>query len=89
LSQDPNLAEGLPVRDALFVVRNGEARVVADPPVALREGGMANLEKWNWKDATVVADQGAARVTDAAGRNARLVQTVKWRPSTSTTSRCA
>src|SRR5262245_34023174 len=28
LSNDPNLAEGLPVRDALFVVSNGVARVV-------------------------------------------------------------
>src|SRR4030095_6834147 len=32
---DPNLAEGLPVREALFVVSNGVARIVADPPVSL------------------------------------------------------
>ncbi len=35
LGRDPNLAEGLPVRRARFVVRGGEARLVADPPVSL------------------------------------------------------
>lgn len=35
LGRDPNLAEGVPVRGALFVVRGGEAHLVADPPVAL------------------------------------------------------
>ena len=35
LAMDPNLAESLPVRDALFQVRDGVARIVADPPVAL------------------------------------------------------
>src|SRR3954465_11445659 len=34
LWHDPNLAEGLPVKDSLFVVKNGEARLVADPPVS-------------------------------------------------------
>src|SRR6185295_13144083 len=49
LSQDPNLAEGLPVRDQLFVVRGGVARVEADPPVALRPD-------WDHRDAAVSAD---------------------------------
>src|SRR6185437_13120419 len=31
LSNDPNLAEGLPVKDTLFVVHHGEARCQADP----------------------------------------------------------
>ena len=34
LRQDPNLAAGVPVRDALFVVQDGRATVRADPPVA-------------------------------------------------------
>src|SRR5215217_5035124 len=42
LWHDPNLAEGLPVKDALMVVRKGEARVEADPPVS--------LDKPSWKD---------------------------------------
>ncbi|MBI5169441.1 MAG: hypothetical protein HZA61_08140 [Candidatus Eisenbacteria bacterium] len=35
LAMDPNLAEAVPVRGALFEVRGGVARLVADPPVAL------------------------------------------------------
>ena len=35
LWHDRNLAEGLPVKNALFVVKSGEARPVADPPVTL------------------------------------------------------
>jgi carbohydrate binding protein with CBM4/9 domain len=36
---DRNLAEGLEVRDALFVARGGEARLVEDPPVAVVNRG--------------------------------------------------
>lgn len=32
LAHDPNLAEGMPVRDALFVVKNGAANLVGDTP---------------------------------------------------------
>src|SRR5215218_670847 len=35
LWHDPNLAEGLPVKDALFVVNGGAARPEPDPPVTL------------------------------------------------------
>lgn len=38
LFHNRNLAAGLPVRDALFEVRNGEARLVPDPPVSLQNG---------------------------------------------------
>src|SRR5256714_8790352 len=37
LWREPNLAEGLPVKDSLFVVKNGEARLVADPPVSFSQ----------------------------------------------------
>ncbi len=70
LWHDPNLAEGLPVRDALFVVRGGAARPEPDPPVAFRP-------KWDWKDEIVGPDW---TVTDPKGRNARIVQKVKVRP---------
>ncbi|MBI4582962.1 MAG: hypothetical protein HY717_02915 [Planctomycetes bacterium] len=69
LWHDPNLAEGLPVRDALFVVQGGEARLVPDPPVSFRE-------KWDWKDDAVGLENGAATVRDNRG-NARLVQKLK------------
>ncbi len=82
LYHDPNLAEGLPVRDQLFVVHGGEARLAADPPVSLPGGDFteANFKKWTWKDDTVVHDQGSARITDPNGRNCRIVQTVKVSP---------
>ena len=57
LWHDPNLAEGLPVKDALFEVKGGEARVVADPPVAFGP-------KFGFKDENVVVDNGIATVKD-------------------------
>ncbi len=35
LARSPHLAEGVPVRDALFIVAGGVAQLVADPPVVL------------------------------------------------------
>jgi hypothetical protein len=63
LFHDPNLAEGLPVKDALFVVHDGKARIVADPPVS--------LVKMSWKDDAFVVDYGVATVANNPG-NARL-----------------
>jgi hypothetical protein len=80
LFHDPNLAEGLPVEDALFVVRDGEARLEPDPPVELPGGEFADLAAWSWKDEAVAADGGAARVADCAGQNARIVQTLRVSP---------
>jgi hypothetical protein len=70
LSQDPNLAEGLPVRDQLFVVHGGVAGVVADPPVALRP-------EWDHRDASVSPDW---VVRDPNGRLARVWQKVRVQP---------
>jgi hypothetical protein len=39
LSYDRNLAEGLAVRDSLFVARNGLAHFQPDPPVSFTNGG--------------------------------------------------
>jgi hypothetical protein len=80
LWHDPNLIEGLPVRDALFVVKDGVARLAADPPVRLKGGDFSDLNEWDWKDACVVADQGVARMTDPKGQNARIVQKLKLAP---------
>ncbi|MDH7570807.1 MAG: hypothetical protein QHJ73_14600, partial [Armatimonadota bacterium] len=43
LAHDRNLAEGLPVVDAPFVVRGSEARLAADPEVRVVNGG---FEEW-------------------------------------------
>ena len=40
LAFDRNLAEGLPVADASFVVKNGEARIDPDSAARLQNGGM-------------------------------------------------
>jgi hypothetical protein len=50
LAHDRNLAEGLPVKDALFVVKNGEARLEPEVPVA--DGGPAAEGMWT-RDITV------------------------------------
>ncbi|MBI3947927.1 MAG: hypothetical protein HY321_18565 [Armatimonadetes bacterium] len=39
LAHDPNLAEGFPVKDALFVVKGREATLVPDLPLALADPG--------------------------------------------------
>ena len=44
LAHDKNLAEGLPVKDALYVVRSGEARI--DPEVPVASGGPAVEGVW-------------------------------------------
>src|SRR5438552_4344313 len=44
LAHDKNLAEGLPVKNALFVVQNGEARIEPEIPVA--DGGPAVEGVW-------------------------------------------
>lgn len=76
LWNDPNLAEGLPVRDALFVVKNGGARLVADLPVSLPD----DLSKWDWRDKNVVIEGTAAHVTNPNGENARIVRKLKVKP---------
>ena len=78
LWHDPNLAEGLPVRDALFVVSNGVARLVADPPVALPP--LAEPRRWGFVDANWQPDDGGLRVTDPRGANARVMARIAVTP---------
>jgi hypothetical protein len=80
LWHDPNLAEGLPVRDQLFVVQGGEARLAADPPVSLPGGDFSNLKKWSWHDDMVVSDGHSATMSELNGRVGRIVQSVKVSP---------
>jgi hypothetical protein len=80
LKNDPNLIEALPVSNALLVVTGGVAVVQADPPISFKGGDFSNLALWDWKDDTVVADNGTARITDPNGRNARIVQGLNLTP---------
>lgn len=80
LWHDPNLVEAMPVRDALLVVTNGLARLEPGLNVSFPGGDFSDLTRWSWKDTNVVADQGAARVTNPNGQNARIVQKIKVLP---------
>jgi len=80
LWHDPNLIEALPVQDALFVVQGGVARLQPDPAVVLKGGDFSDLKKWDWKDENVIGENGAARMTDLNGGNARIVQKLSLHP---------
>ena len=64
LSNDPNLAEGLPVKDTPFVVHEGIATVVPDPAVS--------FGKPSFKDESVKMEAGVATVENNR-ENARFV----------------
>lgn len=80
LARDPNLVEGPPVKDLPLVVRGGVARVDDPDAPTLPGGDFSNLKKWTWKDAFIGLDGAAARISDAAGKNARIVQQLKVKP---------
>ena len=79
LFHDPNLAEGLPVRDAKFVVKGGSAEIVADPPVSLPGGQMNDRSGWGFIDDNLVVEDGAMRSGPTEG-NARMQQLLKVSP---------
>lgn len=75
LWHDPNLAEGLPVKDALFVVADGKAQIVAEPPVALKA-------KPDWKDDSVMLDGGVMTMKTVSSGNQRFtfkLDVAPWR----------
>ncbi len=79
LSNDPNLAEGLPVKDALFVVKDSVARHVPDPAVVLKDTSLINRKAWGFIDENLVSENGALR-SNATEANARLSQRLKVQP---------
>jgi hypothetical protein len=72
LALDPNLAEGLPIRDALFEMHGGEGRLIPDPPVRL--GARPDLV-----DAEVSLEDGSATVRNPR-RRARFMHRVRVAP---------
>lgn len=58
LWHDPNLAEGLPVQGALFVVNHGQARLVPDPAVSLSASPSWYDRPWLTIDRGVATDKG-------------------------------
>src|ERR1043166_2466331 len=80
LWHDPNLIEAMPVRDALFVVQHGQARVELEGATRLKGGDFSDLTQWDWKDAGVQPDHGTALIRDPHGKQARIVQKIILQP---------
>ncbi len=80
LGQDVNLIEAQPVKALPLIVRGGVARV--DDPAApmLPTGGFSDPKKWSWKDENLIPENGALRVTDGGGKNARIALKLKLQP---------
>ncbi|MCL2103786.1 MAG: hypothetical protein FWH21_01810 [Kiritimatiellaeota bacterium] len=71
LWNDPNLAEGIPVREAPFVVRGN---------VAMLETAPIPLDRWGWVDETMTPIENGFRCTDLNGRNGRFNKRIKVNP---------
>lgn len=83
LGRDPNLAEGLPVKGAPFIVQQGEARAVTEAPTTLLNGDFSSAEKRNgWKllDEGVKIESGVLHMSGAHGSKARASQSLKLHP---------
>lgn len=79
LSNDPNLAEGLPVKEALFVVKDFIASHVPEPEVAFRGASLAKPKGWGFIDDNLKSEDGGLR-SDATDRNARFSQKLAVQP---------
>ncbi|HET6406630.1 MAG TPA: hypothetical protein VFG14_02025 [Chthoniobacteraceae bacterium] len=78
LFHDPNLVEGMPVKDMELIIRGGIAEVSGED-VSLPGGDFSDLKKWSWKDDNVTPQDGAAHVK-ANGANGRIVQKLEVKP---------
>lgn len=78
LSQNPNLAEGLPVIDALFVVNDNLAEIQSDNSVALPP--LSEKKKWGFIDESFVLDGDSLRTTAPHSPNTRIMKKLKLTP---------
>lgn len=78
LSRDPNLAEALPVRDALFTIKNGAPLFTPEGAPSLPP--LADLKRWGFHDDCIRQDGPAATATDPEGANARVTCKLKLTP---------
>ncbi|MFB3890991.1 MAG: hypothetical protein ACE15C_03090 [Phycisphaerae bacterium] len=90
LANDPNLAEGMPVRDAVFAVKDGKL-VPDDEGVKLVNGDFADVKDgkvvgWELGDLMKVDDEvkyegkRSLRLDDGPGAGGRIVQKVNVKP---------
>jgi hypothetical protein len=95
LAHDPNLAEGLPVRGARFVVKGRSAQLESDAPPVLKGGGFEEgngnrASGWDYQDdpgRTTFLDtsvkhggNSSLRMQDLGGSNGRVHQLVALKP---------
>ena len=80
LWNDPNLVEGLPVKEVPILVRDGKGTLSTSTASLLKGGDMSDISQWNWHDPTVLSESGAAVIRNPNGANARLVQKIKLSP---------
>jgi hypothetical protein len=66
LAHDPNLAEGLPVTDAPFVVRGGEAVLVPDAAARFTNGGLEQVQGDRFAGFALQDDPGRTTFADRA-----------------------
>lgn len=72
LSRDPNLAEAMPVQDALYVVKNNAASLQPEPAVSIPAGDMSDAKAWAFHDANITFENGVAISRDPRGTNSRI-----------------
>ncbi len=65
LSIDPNLAEGLPVSEAPFVVENAEGHFVSDASAQLKNGGFEDFDGNRFRSFAFVDDPGKVSFVDS------------------------
>lgn len=85
LGYDPNLAEGFPVKDALFVAEGREARLVADPPVGIRNGGFEEAEGhrflgWDMQDSVGTGSFADREVRHGGAQSVRMENIAQAEP---------
>src|SRR5205085_10169775 len=64
LAHDPNLAEGLPVKDAPFVVKGREAVLEPDPAARLRNGDLEDVKGDRFAGFSLQDDPGRTTFAD-------------------------
>jgi hypothetical protein len=79
LSNNPNLAEGLPVRDALFVVKDDIASHVPEPMVQLADTRFKDRRRWAFMDDTLQSEAGVL-TSGPTAENARFSQKLALSP---------
>ena len=78
LSLNPNLAEGLPVRDTLYVVKSGLAQHVSELETNLPL--ISEPKKWGFIDESLVHEDDALRSSPPHSANVRLSKKLTLKP---------